>query len=59
MNIQHHQHHGQLNYGHNLYQQQQQQQYINQFAHNPYIGYAPHNSLHAAYNMNMNMNFYN
>lgn len=30
---------------------QQQQSYINQFAHNPYIGYAPHNNLHAAYNI--------
>lgn len=27
-----------------------QQQYTNQFAHNPYIGYAPHNPLHASYN---------
>jgi hypothetical protein len=40
---------GQINYGNNNYHQPQ---YINQFAHNPYIGYAPHNSLHASYNMN-------
>jgi hypothetical protein len=40
---------GQINYGNNNYHQPQ---YVNQFAHNPYIGYAPHNSLHASYNMN-------
>lgn len=31
-----------------------QPQYVNQFAHNPYIGYAPHNNLHAAYNFTLN-----
>jgi hypothetical protein len=41
--------HGQMNYGYNAYNHPQ---YVNQLAHNPYIGYAPHNSLHAAYNMN-------
>lgn len=42
-----------MNYGYgvqNSYAQNQQPQYVNQFAHNPYIGYAPHNNLHASYN---------
>lgn len=33
-----------------------QQPYVNQFAHNPYIGYTPHNQLHASYNMNFTLN---
>ena len=40
------------NYGASPYQHgyAPQQQYVNQFAHNPYIGYTPHNPLHASYN---------
>ena len=40
---------GGYNYGQGY---NQQAHYVNQFAHNPYIGYAPHNNLHASYNMN-------
>lgn len=50
----------QNNYGFNVTPQQynhyshiasSQQPFVNQFSHNPYIGYAPHNNLHAAYNL--------
>jgi hypothetical protein len=33
-----------------------QQQFSNQFIHNPYIGYAPHNQLHAAHNLQPSSN---
>ena len=46
-----------MGYNQHMYNHQNHPQYVNQFAHNPYIGYAPHNNLHAAYNMNMNMNY--
>jgi len=34
-------------------------QFTNQFIHNPYIGYAPHNQLHAAHNLHPAQNSYN
>jgi hypothetical protein len=37
----------------------QQQPFVNQFSHNPYIGYAPHNNLHAAYNLPQSQMNYN
>ena len=48
-----HGYNGHSNYYNNF---NMQPQYVNQFAHNPYIGYTPHNNLHAAYKMNFTFN---